>query len=278
MSLKDRPPISVANAVDAINAVADHCPGVVVRIFTLDDVIRDLPAYEDSRHLIPELQAWRDLGVHSDSDHRQLDQVRVQVTMAKAAAHEAALAGPTQWAILEKGAPVHSLSRYRSEDVAAIAAHELQERSQHGSHAFEVIEVPANTWTDAEAALLRKKTQRYFSMHDCQGSRLIENRVNCSACCLGGYQPSKLSDSELAEHDVRTDGPNVAAWALDYVAAGRQVPKKWLPAFRRDFVESDNPRYAAVIARTIRYWQSSPELVAMLAEYDAAIIGTDVPA
>jgi hypothetical protein len=104
----------------------------------------------------------------------------------------------------------------------------------------EVLEVPADHWSDLERAQLRRIAPQMFR-HDHpqqiypKSDRAL-TRENCQACCLEGY------DSETESFRKTRSGPNVSNWQRDYVQAGRPIPEIWRDAFY-SYRESDNERW-----------------------------------
>ena len=105
--------------------------------------------------------------------------------------------------------------------------------------------VELGPWSPEDAARLRATACRLFRCDYPHGSSQLE-RENCGACTLRGYRPR---DAEYK----RTDGPNYAGWARDYVQAGYSIPRQWRKAFERE-TASSNLRYAQALARDVATW------------------------
>lgn len=108
--------------------------------------------------------------------------------------------------------------------------------------------VPADRWSKAEAEHLRANAEYKFANHG-HGHHMDRlTRVNCGACCLGGYEPRDGFDDDW---EVNRDGPNYAGWAPLYVEAGRAIPKKWKDAFEGQ-LNSDNTKYTDALKMSIK--------------------------
>jgi hypothetical protein len=100
-------------------------------------------------------------------------------------------------------------------------------------------------WTELEAKHLRATARQCFNHYKHGNTK--DERENCSACCLRGYEPrGGFGDG----YKVARDGPNYAGWARVYVEAGFAIPKKWRAAFARE-QNSDNKAYANALTKSI---------------------------
>jgi hypothetical protein len=111
-----------------------------------------------------------------------------------------------------------------------------------GPYAYkEVREVPADRWSDVEAAQLQRVAPMMFrhehaaAIYPKSDRALV--RESCQACCLEGYDSERERFSKMG-----ADGPNVANWQRDYVQAGRVIPAAWRGAFYA-YQRSDNERW-----------------------------------
>jgi hypothetical protein len=97
---------------------------------------------------------------------------------------------------------------------------------------------------------------------------------NCAACALTGYLPSWVITDRTAEGiaDPYAAGPCVG-WERTYVEAGKRIPEVWRDAFHASLADTDNLRWRAALARSIRTYGAPgarPETLAL-----ALTIGAD---
>jgi hypothetical protein len=109
--------------------------------------------------------------------------------------------------------------------------------------------VPAEPWTDEEAARLRGMAVAVFRhghgviFRDDDDEDLT--RENCGACALEGW----------GEH--ATEGifqPNYCNWARVFVEAGHAIPARWRTGFHAVLNAEDNPGHRVALLRSLATW------------------------
>jgi hypothetical protein len=110
--------------------------------------------------------------------------------------------------------------------------------------------VPAEPWTDKEAARLRGMAVAAFE-HDGPLDVFRDDddealtRDNCGGCVLRGW-------GEYVDGGVMQ--PNYANWARTYVEAGHRIPARWRTGFHAVLNAEDNPGHRVALLRSLATW------------------------